>query len=56
MCDHGADALLHRIPFQLHFGVGFCNAAMTEMDTLAELIGHIIVSTAVSAVFSVVML
>ena len=23
LCDHGADALLHRIPFQFHFGIGF---------------------------------
>ena len=54
--DHGADTLLHRIPFQFHFGIGFCNAAVAEMDALAELIGHIIVSAAVSAVFPVIML
>ena len=56
LCDHGADALLHRIPFQFHFGIGFCNAAVAEMNALAELIGHIIVSTAVSAVFPLIVL
>ena len=54
--DHGTDTLLHRIPFQLHFGIGFCNAAVAEMNAFTELIGHIIVSAAVSAVFPVIVL
>ena len=54
--DHGAHALFHRIPFQLHLSIGFCHAAVTEMDTFTELIGHIIVAAAVSAVFSVIVL
>lgn len=54
--DHGAHALFHRIPFQLHLSIGFCHAAVAEMDTFTELIGHIIVAAAVSAVFSVIVL
>ena len=54
--DHGADALFHGVPFQLHLGVGGGDTAMAEGNAFAELVGHIVVSAAISAVFPVVVL
>ena len=54
--DHGADALFHSVPFQLHLGVGPGEIAVAEGDALAELIGHIVISPGIAAVLAVVVL
>ena len=54
--DHGADALFHSVPFQLHLGVGPGEVAMAEGDAPAELVGHIVISPGIAAVLAVVVL
>ena len=54
--DHGADALFHGVPFQLHLGVGGGNTAVAERNTFTELVGHIVIPTGMAAVLAVVVL
>ena len=54
--DHGADALFHGVPFQLHLGVGGGDTAVAERNAFTELVGHIVISTGMAAVLAVVVL
>ena len=54
--DHGADALLHGVPFQLHLGVGPSEIAMAERNAFTELVGYIVIPTGMAAVLAVVVL
>src|SRR5699024_11680975 len=54
--DHGADALFHGGPFQLHLGVGGGDTAVAERNAFTKLVGHIIISTGMAAVLAVVVL
>ena len=54
--DHGADALFHGVPFQLHLGIGPSEIAVAEGDPLAELVGHIVIAAGIAAVLAVVVL
>ena len=54
--NHGADALFHSVPFQLHLGIGPSEIAMTEGDAFAELIRHTVIPTGISAILAVVVL
>ena len=54
--DHGADALFHGGPFQLHLGVGGGDTAVAERNAFTELVGHIVIPTGMAAVLAVVVL
>ena len=54
--DHGADALFHGVPFQLHLGVGGGDTAVAERNAFTELVGHIVIPTGMAAVLAVVVL
>ena len=54
--NHGADALFHGGPFQLHLGVGGGNTAMAERNAFTELVGYIVIPTGMAAVLAVVVL
>ena len=54
--DHGADALFHGGPFQLHLGVGGGDTAVAERNAFTKLIGYIVIPTGMAAVLAVVVL
>lgn len=54
--DHGADALLNSVPFQLHLGVGPGEIAVAKGNAFAELVGHIVIAAGIAAVLAVVVL
>lgn len=54
--DHGADALFHGGPFQLHLGVGGGDTAVAERNAFTKLVGHIVIAAGIAAVLAVVVL